>query len=336
MRSLGTAIARAGADTDPQKGSHMRTLHLTATVLALALAVTVLATLPATAVASSVPLTSVDVLLLVPQDPAGSSLIVSGVLPSTAPLPATVSLALPTGLQVAWAGEILGGDPSADPAVKYTTRTVGSWDVHDLTLTKARIGQIEAAYPAGVTSSGGVTTAKLDWTAPEAAKSVTLTIRIPAGATVQSQTGGLVAGQGSTSEVPYAVTLSNVKQGQALSATLVYKAAPASAASAPATTSAAAPVNPAPTTGGTTPPGSPSTSPSPFIIALVLLFLVSWTLYALMEVRKRETANAARNAAPASGTSKSRGAKTTKAKASGSSRAKSTTGDPQTADDEDE
>jgi hypothetical protein len=327
-------IARAMIGIHFEKGPRMRSRHVPATILAVSMALTVaiVAGLPGTAAASSAPLVSADVLLLVPQDPTGTGLIVSGTLPSTAKLPGTVSLALPTGLQIQWAGEILGGDPSADPTAKYTTRRVGAWDVQDVTLTKVRIAQVEAAYPAGVTVAGGVDTAKLDWTAPEAIQSVSFTIRIPVGATVQSQSGGLVAGPASASETPYSITFSNVKAGQSLSASLVYKpAAAGTVATSTAPPAAAAPVNPVPQPGGTAQPVS--SSPSPFIIFLVLLFLVSWTLYALMEVRKRQAAKAAK---AEKAVTKPGASRASRAKASGSGNAKSKAATKKVAHDEDE
>ena len=295
----------------------MRSRHLPLTVLALAVAV--IAGPPGIAAASSSPLTSVGVLLLVPQDPTNTGLIVSGTLPSTTALPATVSLALPSGLQVQWAGELLGGDPLNDPTAKYTTRRQGAWDVHDLTLTKARIGQIEAAYPSAVTVSDGITTATFQWTAPEAIKSVALSIRIPSGATLQSTAGGLVAGPASSSEVPYNVTVADVKPGQTLTATVVYKQAAGSASASSSVSAGTAATNSAPV-GGATSNAPVASSPSPLIIALVLVFLISWTLYALMEVRRRETAahsattDRATPATTKSSTSKAVGAKTSATK----------------------
>ena len=55
---------------------------------------------------------------LVVHDENGKQLVIlAGVIPTETALPAEVEIAVPAGLELQWAGEILGGDPGKDPSV---------------------------------------------------------------------------------------------------------------------------------------------------------------------------------------------------------------------------
>jgi hypothetical protein len=89
---------------------------LVRTILVLALGS--LALTPALALAKEPAAWSkVDVAVHAEQN--GTLMIVSGELPESTALPAKVKLAAPAGSTFQWAGEILGGDVSQDPDVKY-------------------------------------------------------------------------------------------------------------------------------------------------------------------------------------------------------------------------
>lgn len=92
-------------------------------------------------------------------------LIVNAVLDPATPLPATVTIPVPAGVTVLWMGELLGGDPSADPARQGTAERVGDMDVYTLTLEQAHTAQMELQLPlSGVTPEK--VSSKLVWTNP--------------------------------------------------------------------------------------------------------------------------------------------------------------------------
>lgn len=135
-----------------------RTLCLIAAVLLLAMLV------PAVAVAS--PVTEYQLQF----SPVGEGeqvafLIVNAVLDPATPLPATVTIPVPASATVLWMGELLGGDPSADPARQGTAERVGDMDVYTLTLEQAHTAQIELQLPlSGVTPE--TVSSKVVWTNP--------------------------------------------------------------------------------------------------------------------------------------------------------------------------
>jgi hypothetical protein len=75
--------------------------------------------------------------------PTGSLMIVSALLDPQTPLPATVTLPVPAGVTLLWAGEILGGDSSADPTREVTMERIGEMDVYTLTLEQSYTAQVE-------------------------------------------------------------------------------------------------------------------------------------------------------------------------------------------------
>lgn len=62
-------------------------------------------------------------------------------------LPVDVAIAIPKGAEVLWAGQILGGDPAADPQLEATIDTGTDYDVLRFTLTQSLIAQIEMTMP---------------------------------------------------------------------------------------------------------------------------------------------------------------------------------------------
>lgn len=149
---------------------------------------TVLAS-PTLAIAAEGPWKSVDLRLISAQS-GQPVLLVAGQLPASTPLPAKVTLAIPAGTTIEWAGEILGGDPSKDPSVKYTVKTGRESDLVAFTLTTSRIGQVEVSVPGGYSANGGTSRATIAWAAPFDIPSVSLFALLPSGATVTSGTAG--------------------------------------------------------------------------------------------------------------------------------------------------
>ena len=120
---------------------------------------------------------SVDVQLW-PQD-AQTTVIVALDVPGSVKLPTVVRLPFPPGAQVQWAGEILGGDPAADPARPYKVFTNADGGKYaQFTLTKSRRAQIDTAglllNVKGTQFSGTV-----DWIQSVDASLTTLSVRVP-------------------------------------------------------------------------------------------------------------------------------------------------------------
>lgn len=150
--------------------------------LALAVAAAMLA-LPAAAFAAPAQVASYDVRTIIQPDGGRAMLAAVELAPETK-LPAEVSVNVPKGAKIDWAGEILGGDLASDPTVQYTTKSGAEFDMLTFTLTKARRGQVELLYPAGATKNGDATKATLAYAPAQAAPRVSLSIEVPVDAKV--------------------------------------------------------------------------------------------------------------------------------------------------------
>lgn len=166
------------------------------------------------------------------EEQTGAMLIVSGTLPEGTKLPAEVVLSAPTGAQVQWAGEILGGEVSQDPTVEYKVAKKGESDVYTFTLTKSLTGQIEAITPGLMGMVGADRGATVSWVAPVAAKEANVSVRIPQGAKILTPAEGAVMGAGPTGYSYYTMTKQDVKAGDSVDLSFTYSipaaAAPAS------------------------------------------------------------------------------------------------------------
>lgn len=95
-------------------------------------------------------------------DPTAALAIVNVVLDPDDPLPQKVSVPVPKGAALLWAGEILGGDASGDIAHEAALAKAGDVDVCTLTLEKSYVGQVEVALdPPKV--SGDELSAGMEW-----------------------------------------------------------------------------------------------------------------------------------------------------------------------------
>lgn len=95
----------------------------------------------------------------------GAVAIVTAVLDPSEALPAAINVPVPAGAELLWAGEILGGDPQADPVRETTVERVGEMDVYTLTLEQAYTAQLEIRLPAP-TIAGSAVSAAMKWTNP--------------------------------------------------------------------------------------------------------------------------------------------------------------------------
>jgi len=146
-------------------------------LLAIALAVGLL--LPASAVAGTV--REYQLQYQPTGDANGALMIVSALVDPQLPLPVTISVPVPSGSTLLWAGEILGGDPLQDPARETTVENVGDMDVYTLTVEQSYTAQLELQLPAP-SVSGSTISASVDWTNPGETVPVTASVIVEAGA----------------------------------------------------------------------------------------------------------------------------------------------------------
>lgn len=98
-------------------------------------------------------------------DAESALMIVSALLDPQVALPATVTIPVPKGATLLWAGEVLGGDPAADPAREVTKETIGDADVYTMTVEQSHTVQIEVGLPAP-SISGSRLKASVAWVNP--------------------------------------------------------------------------------------------------------------------------------------------------------------------------
>jgi hypothetical protein len=200
-----------------------------------------------------------------------SVVLVSGRLSAGASLPATVALPVPSGVTPYWVGEILGGDPSADPTAQYVVTKAKGYDLIVFSLKRGRSGQVEYKIPA---LTAGIPVA-VAYSLPVATKvtGATLSIAVPSGATVTSSTGGTLSGTSTTGQtLTRAVT--DPKVGERLSASVSFTPA---GASAPAATGSSAGTGAGP---ASAPSGTANGLALPlWILAFVLAGLFGYDVY---------------------------------------------------------
>lgn len=107
--------------------------------------------------------------------------VISLTLPDSAKLPVTVRVPIPPDYQVLWAGEILGGDPSRDPARKYTVVNGVGGTAAEFVMQKARTAQVEAVG-GQVVRKGDTYSIESPWVQSVASKVTGISVRMPAGA----------------------------------------------------------------------------------------------------------------------------------------------------------
>jgi len=178
---------------------------------------------------------SIDVTLHPEQS--GGVMMISGELPPTAKLPAQAELSVPTGNEVQWIGEILGGASAADPTLKYTKTVVGATDFYRFTLANSRIAQIEIPSTTGQTIDGATYNDSLKWTATQDVPEVRVSVRVPVGAKIVQEVPGATIQTGDATNSYYTKTFKDVKAGDALDLTFAYTAAPVAPAAAGAVAS---------------------------------------------------------------------------------------------------
>lgn len=178
---------------------------------------------------------SVDVTLQSDQQQA--MLLVAGEMPVSAKLPYQGELAVPAGTQLQWIGELLGGDPSADPEIKYTKTAENGLDVYRFTLTRARMVQIEGLVPSATSFDGAKYSTAFAWTPSQDVPQLRISQRIAQGSQIASTSAGASLQPGGSGNSYYTKTVTDVKAGEPVELAFSYTAPAAGAAAGGATPS---------------------------------------------------------------------------------------------------
>lgn len=200
----------------------------------------------------------------------GALMIVNALLDPQESLPASVTVPVPTGATLLWAGEILGGDPALDPARATTMRRVGDMDVYTLTLEQAYTAQLEVKL-APPKISGSRLTSSVKWTNPGPEALVTGSVVVEAGATdvkVTPKTSGQTQ-TNSAGETLYPLTGSRVAQNKSYDISANWKR-----------------------------PGTPASGSSPVLPILLGALVVALVVLAAVITRERTRARRSRPSSP--------------------------------------
>lgn len=114
-------------------------------------------------------------------DAGGALMIVSALVDPQLALPVTITVPVPHGSTLLWAGEILGGPVAQDPVSTTTVERIGDMDVYTLTVQQSHTAQLELQVPAP-TVSGRKVSGSVQWTNPGDPVTVTAAVVVEAGA----------------------------------------------------------------------------------------------------------------------------------------------------------
>lgn len=232
------------------------------------LAVSLILSLAAPAFAAEKPVAWEIVDVTLHSEGTSSVLLISGKLPDSVKLPATVQLSAPAGGQLQWAGEIIGDDPSKDPEVEPKVTKGEVSDVYTFTLTQARLGQIEVIHPEVLRFDGTGYAANVAWTPPTDVGELRLNVLIPANGQVGPLPEGLKAEPAPGGQSYVRKSITDAKAGEPVDLAVNY------------TLVAAAP-------GAAAPQGS-----SNFAFILIAILFGAFAVVAFMAVRGKTRARA--------------------------------------------
>ncbi len=108
-----------------------------------------------------------------------AAVIVAVQLPPDVKLPAMVRIPVPQGAIPTWVGEILGGDPTADPQRPYRTAQGTGGQVLEMTLEETRNAQAE--FTVASTSANGKVSMQLTWIQASPSTRTEFSVRVPSG-----------------------------------------------------------------------------------------------------------------------------------------------------------
>ena len=205
-----------------------------------------------------------------------SVLVISGILPDTQTLPATVRIAIPQGPTLMWSGEVLGGPLSEDPSVEPRfTHGENGFDTAELDLTRGRVGQIELNAGQLVESLGETRRATIPWYAVDAVPEVRLAFLVPPGSQIVTFSPGAIVEPGPNNGTIVALDAS-ATAGQNFELVVEYTTPPA------------------PTVAGGAAGSSGGQSMATLLVIAVVL--VGFTLFGLSVVNRNKARAAARSA----------------------------------------
>jgi hypothetical protein len=163
----------------------------------------------------------------------GQLIIVTAItVPESVRLPATVRVPVVEGATVQWAGEVLGGDLSADPERKYTMiKSPAGGQYAEFTLETTRSAQVDSSLP-GLTVDGSKTTASFEWIQSVSSPFTSFSLRVPAnsGNVVVSPKPSAAPEQNTAGETLYSGDPLTLAPGARQKVTLSYTAGAAGAA----------------------------------------------------------------------------------------------------------
>lgn len=204
---------------------------------ALATAITVMligGALPAAAATTtpSSPWKLVEVTLHTENDQA--MLLVSGELADDVKLPVQAQLAVPSGTELQWVGEIMGGAPENDPELKYVKSTADGMDIYSFTLTKSREAQVEGMLTDVFGFDGSTYGSALQWKAWTDLPEVMISQRIPANAQIVNSSEGAAIEGNEGGYSLYTKSLSKMKKGDIADLQFTYTVPTGAPTAAPA------------------------------------------------------------------------------------------------------
>jgi hypothetical protein len=228
---------------------------------------------PITAVAprSSVPsapvaIPSLEVQVWPSGEPSKTVMIVSASVPDSVKLPVTIKVPVPNGAEVVWAGEVLGGDPAADPYRKTQMVQAAGGRYVRFELSQSHTAQMElTGFPPVV--NGDRVVAKVEWLQTAEASQTGFSVRLPAAVTDVkiSPTPEGKPQSNETAESLYALPTKVLKVGQKQAITIDYST-------------------------GIVNPGSPTNTPNTLLIGLGVALVVAIAGLAVVVARGRRNA----------------------------------------------
>ncbi len=153
--------------------------------------------------------------------------LVGGELPTSAPLPASVEIAVPAVSTAQWVGEVDLDQPSADAVLPYEVTRRGSMDIYSMTLQGSRLAQVEALVPGLINAVDQEYVVAINWVAPAAVPRVRIAAAMPPNARVLNPVGDARTASDTQGTKHYYREVSDVKAGDTVSLAFSYTIATA-------------------------------------------------------------------------------------------------------------
>lgn len=115
-------------------------------------------------------------------EPSKTVMIISASVPDSVKLPVTLKVPVPQGADVIWVGEVLGGDPAADPYRQTQMVQAAGGRYVRFELSQSHTAQMElTGFPPVV--NGDRVVAKVEWLQTAEASQTGFSVRLPAAVT---------------------------------------------------------------------------------------------------------------------------------------------------------